>query len=221
METPIPTRDATIPDEIVEKWQTVVDIAAEILGVPSALIMRIDPPYIEVFRSSDSEGNPYQRGDREHLAGLYCEEVMRTGEPLSIPNALKDERWKDNPDIKLGMIAYVGLPILWPAGETFGTICVLDMQENELGEVYMRLLGQLKELVESHLALTDQNRELAKNLAEIRTLRGIVPICAWCKKVRDDTGYWQAVEVYVRDHTEADFSHGMCPECAGKTLEET
>ncbi len=56
--------------------------------------------------------------------------------------------------------------------------------------------------------------ELQQALAEIKTLRGIVPICASCKKIRDDEGYWQQVEVYVRDHTEAEFSHGICPECA-------
>lgn len=50
-------------------------------------------------------------------------------------------------------------------------------------------------------------------LADVRTLRGIVPICASCKKVRDDAGFWQQVEVYVRDHTHAEFSHGLCPEC--------
>ncbi len=56
-------------------------------------------------------------------------------------------------------------------------------------------------------------QELSRALEQIRTLRGIVPICANCKKIRDDEGFWQQVEVYVRDHTEAEFSHGICPEC--------
>jgi PAS domain S-box-containing protein len=55
--------------------------------------------------------------------------------------------------------------------------------------------------------------ELQEALANIKTLRGLVPICAHCKKIRDDKGYWQQVEVYVRDHSEAEFSHGLCPEC--------
>jgi PAS domain S-box-containing protein len=49
--------------------------------------------------------------------------------------------------------------------------------------------------------------------AEVHRLRGLLPICASCKKIRDDKGYWHTVEVYVRDHSEADFSHGICPEC--------
>jgi AmiR/NasT family two-component response regulator len=60
------------------------------------------------------------------------------------------------------------------------------------------------------------NSELQEALDNIRTLRGLLPICASCKKIRDDTGYWHEVEVYVRDHTEAQFSHGLCPDCAKK-----
>jgi preprotein translocase subunit YajC len=59
-------------------------------------------------------------------------------------------------------------------------------------------------------------QKLQAALAEVKTLRGIIPICASCKKVRDDKGYWNQIESYVRDHSEADFSHGICPECARK-----
>ncbi len=58
--------------------------------------------------------------------------------------------------------------------------------------------------------------ELKDALAKIKTLSGIIPICAKCKKIRDDEGYWNQVEVYVRDHTEAEFSHGLCPECVAE-----
>lgn len=53
-------------------------------------------------------------------------------------------------------------------------------------------------------------------LAEVKTLRGIIPICAWCKKIRDDKGFWQQVETYVSSRSDAIFSHGMCPECVDK-----
>jgi DNA-binding response OmpR family regulator len=64
------------------------------------------------------------------------------------------------------------------------------------------------------LTLEEERRQLQQALDEVRTLRGIVPICASCKKIRDDKGYWNQVEKYVSDHTEAKFSHGICPECA-------
>lgn len=59
-----------------------------------------------------------------------------------------------------------------------------------------------------------------RTLNEIRILKGLLPICATCKKIRDDDGYWEQIECYVRDHSEADFSHSICPECAQKLYPE-
>src|SRR5688572_5572973 len=91
------------PPDIMRKWQEIVDILAEILHVPSALIMRVEPPNIKVFVSSESEGNPYEPDEVACLnTGLYCESVMNTRRPLIVADALQDEAWKSNPDIKLG-----------------------------------------------------------------------------------------------------------------------
>lgn len=57
-------------------------------------------------------------------------------------------------------------------------------------------------------------QKLQDALDHVRTLRGIIPICATCKKIRDDEGYWEQIETYVRNHSHAEFSHGICPECA-------
>lgn len=61
--------------------------------------------------------------------------------------------------------------------------------------------------------LQQTNNELEKALTEIKTLRGIVPICAKCKKIRDDKGYWNQLEAYMETHLDAEFSHGLCPDC--------
>ncbi|HIJ79941.1 MAG: response regulator [Desulfobulbaceae bacterium] len=58
--------------------------------------------------------------------------------------------------------------------------------------------------------------ELKEALAKVKTLSGFLPICAACKKIRDDKGYWSQIESYIRDHSEAVFSHGICPDCAQK-----
>jgi PAS domain S-box-containing protein len=68
---------------------------------------------------------------------------------------------------------------------------------------------------------TEEDRErlikdLQKALLEVKTLSGFLPICMSCKKIRDDKGYWEQVEVYIRDHSEAEFSHGICPDCLKK-----
>ena len=62
--------------------------------------------------------------------------------------------------------------------------------------------------------------ELQSALTEVKTLSGIIPICANCKKIRDDKGYWDQVEVYVSEHTDAHFSHGICPDCIEKIYPE-
>ncbi len=73
-----------------------------------------------------------------------------------------------------------------------------------------------RRMVEMQDTLASKIEDLQKASDQIKTLRGIIPICANCKKIRDDKGYWNQVEVYVRDHTEAEFSHGVCPECVTK-----
>ncbi len=164
--TYLETKDVEIPEEIVEKWQKIVNIMAELIGVSAALIMRVKPPQIEVFRASDSEENPYEAGDMERLAGLYCEEVIKSREKLLVPNAREDERWKDSPDVELGMISYLGFPLEWPEGDIFGTICVLDSEENRFSEKNENLIKQFKELVESHLKLVYRKNELEKQIRE-------------------------------------------------------
>jgi PAS domain S-box-containing protein len=62
-------------------------------------------------------------------------------------------------------------------------------------------------------------RELRAALAEVRTLREIIPICSYCKKIRDDENYWQSVESYISKHTNTRFSHGICPSCFEKLVE--
>jgi sigma-54 dependent transcriptional regulator, acetoin dehydrogenase operon transcriptional activator AcoR len=156
-----------ITDNILESWQKIVNTMAEMMNVPSALIMKVDPPYIEVFCSSVSKSNPYKAGDTEHLAGLYCEEVIKKKEKLFVPNALQDKKWDKNPDIKLGMISYLGFPILWPDGEVFGTICVLDSKENIYETKDEEMILSFKELAELHLSLLYQDLTVIKNLVGI------------------------------------------------------
>lgn len=62
-------------------------------------------------------------------------------------------------------------------------------------------------------ALRRLNAELEETLSKVKTLSGLLPICAGCKKIRDDEGNWHQIEVYITNHSEADFSHGLCPDC--------
>jgi hypothetical protein len=62
--------------------------------------------------------------------------------------------------------------------------------------------------------------DLQDALRKVKALSGLLPICASCKKIRDDKGYWNQIESYIREHSEADFSHGLCPECLQRLYPE-
>lgn len=88
-------------------------------------------------------------------------------------------------------------------------------------------MHQLVPMIEVVLAKADAERirdkliqELQAAQEQIKILRGTLPICASCKKIRDDAGYWQQVETYIRQHSEAEFTHGLCPDCLLKLCPE-
>ncbi|MFA6498747.1 MAG: DUF3365 domain-containing protein [Desulfurivibrionaceae bacterium] len=86
-----------------------------------------------------------------------------------------------------------------------------------------KALGYCREIEIANTALSDESRHKAKiieklelALSENRSLKQVVPICAWCKKIRTDKGYWDRMEKYVQEHSQMEFSHGICPECYAK-----
>jgi hypothetical protein len=210
----IVTQETRIPEEVLDKWQKVVDIIADILTVPSAILTRVDPPQIEILRSAQVPANPYKAGDKVAMARHYCETVVTENRKLQVSFAPEDPLWDTAPEIAYGMYAYLGFPLCWPSGTMFGTICVLDNKENQFGARYEKVLFEFKELIETHLSLLDMNQQLKKALAEVKILRGMLPICSFCKNIRDDKGYWNQIESYIGQHSEAEFSHSICPKCA-------
>jgi sigma-B regulation protein RsbU (phosphoserine phosphatase) len=75
-------------------------------------------------------------------------------------------------------------------------------------------------MVELQRKLNDRVRELEEAVAHIKRLQGILPICCYCKKIRNDKNYWEQVENYISDHTDVLFSHGICPDCLPRVMAE-
>jgi PAS domain-containing protein len=103
----------------------------------------------------------------------------------------------------------VGILIAWLVGDGPG------YTQSDL-ETLAFLATQVGTAIERQRAEAEQERliaELREALSRVKTLSGLLPICAHCKKVRDDSGYWSALEDYLRTHSDAEFSHGICPEC--------
>jgi hypothetical protein len=68
--------------------------------------------------------------------------------------------------------------------------------------------------------ISEMNEDLQKALQEVKSLQGIIPICSYCKKIRDEKGLWSQLEIYIHEHSEAQFSHGACPDCYKEQMEE-
>src|SRR5262245_6663435 len=169
-----------VPSEIIRKWQEIVDLLAEIMRVPSASIMQVDCLQIKVFVSSASKGNPCQPGAPD--TGPYCATVMRTRQPLLVADALENDAWKTNPHVRLGMISYLGVPISWPDGRIFGTICVRDNKRNDCSEAYLKLLLHFRDVLQADLkSLARLQGEIEQREAKIRRLvdANIIGIFVW------------------------------------------
>lgn len=215
----------TIPESTISGWQEILNIIAEMTNLPAALIMRLNEEFIEVFVASESKGNPYKPGDKEHFqdSGLYCEKVIKSGEKLLVPNALKDEVWKNNPDVKLDMISYLGFPIYMPDEKPFGTICVLDNKENHYTNLIESLIVKFRNMIQRDIELQylnqllgDENKKLTDYFFELQALRGVVPICSSCKSIRDNENKWHPIEKYFLNNPETELTHSLCPDCAKK-----
>ncbi|MGL1930607.1 MAG: sensor domain-containing diguanylate cyclase [Desulfotalea sp.] len=152
-----------ICEDIISKWQNLIDICSRIMKIPSGLIMKLDSDRIEVFFKSNTEGNPYSVGETEELGiGLFCETVVAKKETLLVPDARNNKIWEDNPDIKLGMISYLGMPLLWPDNEVFGTICTLDNKVNHYNQDFIDLLLAFRLAIEADLNLLVVNKKMAE-----------------------------------------------------------
>ncbi len=203
--------DDPIFSQTLQEWQGIVDLVVRMAGVRAGLVMHVRGDDIEVFVSSQSQGNPYKVGDKEKLldSGLYCERVIATQEKLLVPNALKSDEWKNNPDIHLNMISYLGFPVRLPGGRPFGTICLLDDRENAYGPDVIELMQRMRDLIESHLnSFVDsiERKRAAEQLREseerYRTLLAMSPDGI---SVVDNTGRLlacneQCAHLYGYDH---------------------
>lgn len=86
-------------------------------------------------------------------------------------------------------------------------------------QILDRLLATFENIVRKNNELIATNQKLSEALEANRTLRGLIPICGYCKKIRDDRGYWSQVETFVAKHSAAQFSHGICPTCFDHQME--
>ncbi|MDH4231102.1 MAG: PAS domain S-box protein [Nitrospirota bacterium] len=108
-------------------------------------------------------------------------------------------------------------------GEVLWTNLTTTTLRNRRGEV-VYVLCMIEDISKRKFAEEEREeliRELRDAMTRVKTLSGLLPMCAWCRKVRDDKGYWKKVEAYIEEHSDASFTHGICPECLKKYDPET
>ena len=137
------------------------------------------------FQRDPAHADSYREWDKK---------IMDSGEPV-----LHIEEKFHNSDGSEGTVLTSKVPLKGPDGEVFG------------------LLGICTNITErKKMELENESliRELKEAIGEVKTLGSLLPICAKCKKVRDDKGYWNQIELYIREHSETEISHSICPDCA-------
>jgi len=190
--------------ESEERFRTVADFAYdwEYWIGPEGESVYVSPSCERItgYRQDEFQKNPRLIEDISHaddrkLIADHLRLEMESKEALSLDFRVitrsGEERW----------VAHVCQPVYGTDGRLLGRRATnRDITKRKRAE------EELEKLV----------RELQDALAKVRTLSGLLPICASCKKIRDDQGYWTQLEAYIRDHSEAEFSHSICPECRKK-----
>jgi GAF domain-containing protein len=222
MKAPLPTNEAerlaalkeyrVLDTGTEQSYDDITILASHICKVPIAMISLVDEAR-QWFKSK--VGLEQQQTSRDVA---FCAHAILQNEPLIVRDATKDQRFADSalvtgePHIRF----YAGFPLINPEGLALGTLCVVDHQPRLLSTAQQEALQALSRQVMALLELRRVSAHLANALEHVKTLEGLLPICAWCKRIRDDKGYWDQVEAYIHKSTGADFTHGICPECLEK-----
>lgn len=202
-------RDAALDD--------LVAIASQLCGTPISLVTLLAE---ETQRFLAKTGMEAEDTPREVA---FCNYAIMQKDVLEVDDATADPRFADNPLVTGGpqIRFYAGAPIHTVDGHAVGTLCVIDTVPRTLGADQREALAALGRMASRMLALRHTADSLADALEQVRELSGLLPICAYCKSIRDDAGYWRQVEQYLGAHTDTSFSHGICPTCMARHFPDT
>ena len=159
----------------------------------------------------------------------FCAHCILQSDLMVVPDTLNDPRFADNllvtqePNIRF----YAGAPLTTPEGHNLGSLCVIDQRPRKLTQKQRKSLQALSRQVMAQLELRRQLVErrfllnqLQNAVKEVKILSGLLRICANCKAIRNEQGEWVQMESYVRDRSQAKFTHGICPSCQQEVLSQ-
>ena len=200
-----------------QAFDDITALAAYICKTPIALMVLLDS-HRQWFKSR--VGLDAMETPREHA---FCAHAILGGKTMVVENATEDARFSSNPLVtsEPHIRFYAGALLMNQAGNALGTLCVIDRQPRSLDHEIIVALEVLARQVVAQMELRRVASSLATALEGVKTLRSLVPMCAWCKKIRNDKGYWDRVEEFIRKEMGASTSHGICPDCSTKLINES
>lgn len=194
-----------------DAFDDLVEIATAMFDTPVGLVSLIgkDRQWFKARKGVAQEESP-----REYSVCAHA--ILDPENPFVAPDFREDERFRDNPLLEAaGLRSYVGVPLVDTDGMPLGSICVMDTEPlddvadlDDKLDVLRRLSRQAMRLIE-HRAVSGR---LAEALEAVERLETLVPICAWCDRIRDDEDYWRSVDEFLKSQG-IDLTHGICPSC--------
>lgn len=212
-------------------FRALVRQLARTLHVPFAWVSEcVDPPEAAPSRVQTLAfwvGRDFGANAEYALSGTPCEDVLRSGECRVYEQDLRAAFPGDACLGEIGVESYLGVPLLAASGRVLGHLAVMDrkpLEDAALKETVLRTFAaRTAAEMERRRAERERERllrELQRALANLRTLRGLIHACAWCRKIRDDEGHWDELQAFVESHSEVKFTHGICPECRERITAE-
>lgn len=203
-------RDYRILDTEPERaFDEIAYLASYICATPISLVSLIDSrrQWFKARHGLNAVETPREQA--------FCAHSILKHGPTVVEDASLDQRFADNPLVtgEPHIRFYAGAPLVTPAGMALGTLCVIDREPRHLRPEQLVALQALSRLVIEQLELRRVSAHLAEALENVKTLGRLVPICSYCKGMRNDQGYWEQLESYLNMQTGLKFSHGICPDC--------
>lgn len=210
-------KDYDILDTDAEQsYDDITFLAAQLCDVPIALISLVDENR-QWFKSK--VGLDVSETSRDVS---FCAHAILGDQTMVVNDARDDERFRDNALVcnEPNIVFYAGVPLCTPGGARIGSLCVIDRHPRELSSLQLRALETLAHQVVLQLELKRSSDQLAAALQRIDVMERLIPICSYCKGIRNDQGFWQSVESFIKSHDNVEFSHGVCDACMAKHFPE-
>ncbi len=202
--------------EAEQSYDDITFLAAQLCDVPISLISLVDGDR-QWFKSK--VGLDVSETSRDVS---FCAHAILGDQTLVVKDAREDERFRDNALVcsEPNIVFYAGVPLCTPSGARIGSLCVIDRRPRELSDLQIHSLETLAHQVVLQLELKRISDQLASALQRIDVMERLIPICSYCKGIRNDQGYWGTVEAFIKSHDNVEFSHGVCEGCMAKYFPE-